>query len=352
MKRQKSFKIIEKILLIIIPLIFFLFTYEKPQKEEEKPENHTETVQQENPPEKKPSISENQNNYGTLFNEEITDFIINEINNAQSEIKGVTYTFSNKKIAAALKEATERGVNVSIFYGKGSNIQHMDGVYLRTMDRGILHEKFLIIDDIILISSSNLSSDKSSNSAIWFKNAPNLKTILEKEISDLFAPVYNKKCEKGCSFEYGKIYFSPGKNCTEIKKEITTGQKETFLALYTATLKNPMMSGIKQQLTKKVKVSSIMDNWNVEEEMPVNKKACSYIKNRGGKCEMWDEKEQGKKFHHKFALIDNKKLIFGSMNWTSSGCYKNREITIVTENEEIVSGFVKYKDELKSSFGL
>lgn len=351
MKKRYFFKIIEKAILLIFPVILFLLIYEKPFINNDISDKNTSLVQKKEISEKIKQLSL-QNRYGTLFDKEITDFIIYKINNAKKEIRGVTYTFSNRQIAKALKKADKRGVKISLFYGKKSNLKKNNGLYLRTMNRGILHEKFLIIDDIVIISSANLSSHKSSNSAIWFKNVPKLKKILEKEIKDLFAPVYNKKCQRGCSFEYGKIYFSPGKSCSSIKKEILKGKKEIFLALYTVTIKNPMMSGIKKQLTKKIKITSIVDNWSFENKTPVNKRVCRYIKVRNGKCRMWDEKRQKRKFHHKFALIDDKKLIFGSMNWTASGCYKNREITIVTENKKIVSNFVKYKKRLTKAVNL
>jgi len=52
------------------------------------------------------------------------------------------------------------------------------------------------------------------------------------------------------------------------------------------------------------------------------------------KVENW-----GGKMHMKCALIDDRKLIIGSMNWTSAGENKNDENTIIVRNEEIGAEF-------------
>ncbi|XP_053472360.1 mitochondrial cardiolipin hydrolase isoform X1 [Ictalurus furcatus] len=46
--------------------------------------------------------------------------------------------------------------------------------------------------------------------------------------------------------------------------------------------------------------------------------------------------------HHKFALLDGKKLITGSLNWTLTAVQRNKENVIVTEEPELVR---PYEDE-------
>lgn len=45
------------------------------------------------------------------------------------------------------------------------------------------------------------------------------------------------------------------------------------------------------------------------------------------------------KLHHKFAVIDGKKVIFGSKNWTESANFQNNETLLVIENEIIAQTF-------------
>lgn len=46
--------------------------------------------------------------------------------------------------------------------------------------------------------------------------------------------------------------------------------------------------------------------------------------------------------HHKFALLDGRKLITGSLNWTMTAVQSNKENVIVTEEPELVR---PYEDE-------
>ncbi|XP_049326097.1 mitochondrial cardiolipin hydrolase [Astyanax mexicanus] len=46
--------------------------------------------------------------------------------------------------------------------------------------------------------------------------------------------------------------------------------------------------------------------------------------------------------HHKFALVDGRKLITGSLNWTATAVQSNKENVIVTEEPELVQ---PYRDE-------
>ncbi|XP_066518104.1 mitochondrial cardiolipin hydrolase isoform X2 [Hoplias malabaricus] len=43
--------------------------------------------------------------------------------------------------------------------------------------------------------------------------------------------------------------------------------------------------------------------------------------------------------HHKFALVDGRKLVTGSLNWTATAVQSNKENVIVTEEPELVQPF-------------
>lgn len=44
--------------------------------------------------------------------------------------------------------------------------------------------------------------------------------------------------------------------------------------------------------------------------------------------------------HHKFALLDGRKLITGSLNWTMTAVQSNKENVIVTEEPELVQPYM------------
>jgi phosphatidylserine/phosphatidylglycerophosphate/cardiolipin synthase-like enzyme len=50
--------------------------------------------------------------------------------------------------------------------------------------------------------------------------------------------------------------------------------------------------------------------------------------------------------HHKFMLVDNKALLTGSYNWTSSAARYNHENVLLTKEEKVVGSFLKEFDVL------
>ncbi|ANV98430.1 nuclease NucT [Helicobacter enhydrae] len=128
---------------------------------------------------------------GLLIGEEILYFmpyeqqkalnhIIALINGAKSNINISIYSFTNKEIAKALKNAGKRGVSVNIIYDKESNTKnpHSTIGYLSKYQnintcllsglqdhgkkfKGLMHQKMAIIDHLVLILGS----------ANWSKNA-------------------------------------------------------------------------------------------------------------------------------------------------------------------------------------
>lgn len=60
--------------------------------------------------------------------------------------------------------------------------------------------------------------------------------------------------------------------------------------------------------------------------------------------------EPAKLMHHKFAIIDNDKVITGSYNWTR-GARNNHENIIVIQNPRIVQNYYAEFDSLKSKYG-
>ncbi|XP_050436914.1 mitochondrial cardiolipin hydrolase-like [Adelges cooleyi] len=54
--------------------------------------------------------------------------------------------------------------------------------------------------------------------------------------------------------------------------------------------------------------------------------------------------------HHKFTIIDGKKVILGSLNWTPKALRKNWENTLITNNAEVVRAYSKEFEKLWKQF--
>ena len=106
-----------------------------------------------------------------------------------------------------------------------------------------------------------------------------------------------------------------------------------------------MVSGLKKAVKNGVKSSVIVDNWRGNDGSIVNKRAFKYLESLGADLSYDEDEERNSRlFHHKFAEIDGSTVIFGSMNWTSAACYKNREIVVIRKDEKLAEYFEDYFD--------
>ena len=199
----------------------------------------------------------------------------------------------------------------------------------------------------MLILSANISSSiDASNNAVLFRNAPEAAAVLKSEIDDVFAGIIGKRCAEGCKTEIGTIIFNPGKGCVKVRDEFLAAEKSVKGAVYTVTQKNPIITGLKKAVKRGIGVQLIIDNWRGDDGKIVNKKAANYLESIGVKLK-YDEPEStdNRLFHHKFAEIDEKTAVFGSMNWTASACYRNREIVVISKDPTVASSFAGYFDK-------
>ena len=55
---------------------------------------------------------------------------------------------------------------------------------------------------------------------------------------------------------------------------------------------------------------------------------------------------RGDKLHHKFAVIDNRKVITGSFNWSPSAAHTNDETLLVIHSPQLAKHFTREMDRL------
>lgn len=282
-----------------------------------------------------------------VFEDGVFPLIEKVISQAEKSIYVSTYTIRQNRVMKLLEKKSSEGLKIHIAYGKSK-----DG-YVPLFSNGpvkkkygIFHSKFIVTDsENVLITSGNLGSDsRAVNNAVFFKDVPKTAKILEKEVADASSGKLPRRCEKGCDTEIGRVFFTPGKACVNIKKEFLKAEKSIDGAVYTVTTKNPVITGLKNVLKKKsAPVRLIFDNWKGESGRVVNKRAGDYFSSFGADVK-YDNSIYKKDplFHHKFAVIDKKVTVLGSLNWTSSGCYKNREIIVINSDENLSEKFSEY----------
>ena len=118
------------------------------------------------------------------------DAIINQIDNAKSEILVQAYSFTSTTIAKALLEAHKRGVKVEAILDKSQKSQKYSGATFLANSRiptfidsvhAIAHNKIMIIDGKTVITGSfNFTK------AAEMRNAENLLIIKSPELAKLY----------------------------------------------------------------------------------------------------------------------------------------------------------------------
>ena len=341
-------KYLRKVEFLVIVLLsfslYFLLKNETPQKEvdSELPKSVSEvTAEPENTPEKEEKAA-------VYFDGEVGNIVKKMINGASETIDAATYTYSKNEVTELLEKRHSEGVKIRLAAGKNKDKTRPEHDFtIVKMENGIYHPKFFVFDgrDVLILSANISSSADASNNAVLFRNVPEAAAILKEEIDDVFEGKVVKRCVDGCVTEIGTIFFNPGKGCTGIKNEFLNAKKSIKAAIYTVTQKNPVLTGLKNALKSGIDTELIIDNWRGDDGKIVNRNAANYLESIGVKLK-YDEPGTSDEhlFHHKFAEIDGSAAVFGSMNWTASGCYRNREIIVISKKADIAASFEKYFD--------
>lgn len=125
-----------------------------------------------------------------------TELIVQEINDAKSEILIQAYSFTSDKIAKAMVNAHKRGVRVEIIldksnrtvkYSSGDFTAHMGVITYYDTSHAIAHNKVMIIDkEIVITGSFNFTK------AAEEKNAENLLIIRNKNLAKIYIENWEK----------------------------------------------------------------------------------------------------------------------------------------------------------------
>ena len=342
LSKGKYLRKLEFLFIVLILFSLYFLLKETTQKEEVPKIPEPETVSAQFEPEK----PESEEKVSLYFDREVQVLVEKMIKNARKTIDAATYTYSRNEITELLEKRAHEGVKVRLAAGKNKDktLPAFDFSLAKT-DKGIYHPKFFVFDDKdVLILSANISSSAdASNNAVLFRNAPDAAAILKEEIDDVFAGIIGKRCAEGCETEIGTIIFNPGKGCVKVRDEFLAAKKSVKGAVYTVTQKNPIITGLKKAVKRGIDVQLIIDNWRGDDGKIVNKKASRYLESIGVKLK-YDEPEStdAHLFHHKFAETDGSTAVFGSMNWTASACYRNREIVVISKDAAVAESFEKY----------
>ena len=138
------------------------------------------------------------------------------------------------------------------------------------------------------------------------------------------------------------ICFTPGDNCVDEILNLLDSAKSTIDICVFTISDDRISKKIVNCMEKGINVKIITDNDKQHDKgSDVN-----WLFDKGVKVKMDMSKNH---MHHKFAIIDNKKILTGSYNWTRSAAKYNHENFLITDNKKTVREFKTEFDKLWES---
>lgn len=337
-------KIISSIILTIIFIIFWIFFWKEfTNFQKEKNENITQN-QEVLEKAKNFQISDIKNLENTDFfytpHEKLLQDFIEKIDKAEKEIFIEVYMFTEKRILESLKNAKKRWVSVKVILEKNpyksENINNshfkelqksgIEVVWSNPKNYYLNHTKFFIIDNLVIISTWNLTYSTFTVNRDFFifskdkKILENLKNIFEADFSGKKLDFYDEN-----------LVSSP--NYSRIKLEKLLSQAEKNIKIYIQYLKDESINNllVKAKKEKNISIEIITDKKQENDEN------IKYLQKNWINIKFFNWKTM----HAKAILIDEKYLFIGSINFSEYSIDKNRELGIFLNNKEIIEKFKK-----------
>ena len=290
----------------------------------------------------------------------IQNMILDDIRGAKKTIDLATYNYTDTKTAKALIDAVHRGVKVRLVIDEDNARKDVisdlrdGGVSVITAEsNGLMHAKYIIIDNAVVISGSanmTLSSFSSDNNFMVRMESPEAAKVFTAEFEEMFLDcIFGEESprSKGASaikLEDGTtvyIRFSPDDGIDDmIEKLIAAANESVYMLAYSFASRD-----IAERLQDADK--------NGLDVIVVCEDSKAYT-DGGGQCgplseagmQVYVDGYPDTLMHEKVIILDDKVVIAGSYNFTRSADKRNDEQVLVIQSPEIADLFLGEFDKI------
>ncbi|MEI6529631.1 MAG: phospholipase D-like domain-containing protein [Candidatus Falkowbacteria bacterium] len=324
-----------------------------------------------------------------------SQLIIDEINRAQKTIEIAMYSFKSNDIRDALYKASERGVKVTLIldYRKKTennifllnmptNIKRIDvGTDNGAGGTSLMHHKFALIDrgeekGKLIFGSFNWTQLQKDYDRSFFLLSANRELIKSfgREFDRLAGGEFsttklaNKNYSawdlnlKAANYNYN-VWFSPGRQNGNIDREIlnliSAAKKDIKIMVWDFTDKS-LANEIIYRAKAGLKITIIADSLNfynkysvfnylLSEKERLNLNNLEILSNdvslqKNGQASttidgIVADESIDPFLHYHLIIIDQKKILFGTNNWSKGGSFFNDESAIETDDPKIINPF-------------
>lgn len=247
---------------------------------------------------------------------------LKELFSSSNKINCAFYAINDKDLIQIAKEK-----NAEI-------VSHSNPDFIKSNNiKGLMHNKFCVFDDELVLTGSfnpTKKSDKSANNIIII-NSHYLATNYNDEFKEMKKGVYSwgKTAKYPIININNKVfenYFCPEDNCkSHVLEKLNNAQESIYFMTYSFTddeigdlLLNKENKGIS---VKGFFDKSQLSDYNEYEKLKDFSKVISHL-------------------HHKVFIIDNKTVITGSYNPTRNGNENNDENILIIEDESVAKAYL------------
>jgi len=267
--------------------------------------------------------------FSTIDN--LKEIVLDFLKEASDEVHIVAYGINDEDVIKSLEELENTGIVVKI---AGEKVSGKMNAYIDA-ERSLLHVKYIVLDGKkVLFGSANFtksSLEENINAMIVFdsEKVSYFFSNITKWLTEGTEPLNYLKTDFGTFF---LIPFVDGE--AEIFKILKKAKKSVKLCYYAFTDED-IFAFLKYLSSRGVKIKMILDDW-------IESSRLSKLRWGG-----FDVKIVEKPLlHHKFMIVDDKILVFGSANLTESGLHKNVEVIFETQKKDFVKDFIEEFERL------
>jgi phosphatidylserine/phosphatidylglycerophosphate/cardiolipin synthase-like enzyme len=278
--------------------------------------------------------------------------LVEAIDAAKLSVDVAAYSLSLNSVRDALLRAHDRGVQVRMVM-ESDNLDRADPQRLKDAgipilgDRreGLMHDKFVIIDHSeVWMGSMNFTDSGAyeDNNELMrirsLKMAENYTQEFEEMFMDdkfgeeIVAETPNPRVTiDGTPID---VYFSPDDSVQLSFVELVENAQKSINFLAFSFTADEIGDAVRARALDGVKVQGVMDNEQINSNA-----GTEFDPFQQAGLDVFRDANPGQ-MHHKFMVIDNNIVIFGSYNFTNSAENRNDENLLVIYNTEIAAQFI------------
>lgn len=293
----------------------------------------------------------------------IQNMILDGIKSAEDRIDLVTYNFTDTKCAEALIKAAKRGVQVNLVideenFDKDVVDDMINGGCnaVKAVSSGLMHAKYIIIDEKIVISGSanmTLSSFAYDNNYMIRIESPELAKLFTEEFEEMFRDrifgedsAYTPKPTAGVELDDGTVVyarFSPDDKIDDLIESLIANSTDSVYMLAYSFASKDIAQRLKEADRDGLDVGIICEDSKAYTD---GGGQCGPLSDAG--LDVTVDGYEDNLMHEKAIILDGTVVVAGSYNYTRSADQRNDEQVLVIQSKAVADEFMAEYDKIRA----